>query len=658
LTTVDTDREHAASYRFADFELDRRRFELRRSGSVIKLEPKVFDVLARLIANRDRVVTARELLEAIWPGEFVTPSALSRCIAAARKAVGDDGSEQRIIKTVHGRGYRFVADVAEQPAESEGMPIQVPHLAAAESRRRTTALLALSAAALVVAVIAVLPSSTLVTGQPDPAASAKPPERLVRLALLPISTPSTDPDLQLLGVSMADLIRTRIGAIPGLVVRAPDYSAQVSARSRSLVEFARAAGVSHVLSGHIERGHKVRLSLSLHEITQEGDVRTAPVGEYDLPLLQASGDLTTFIRVRDAIGERLAKVLLPAFDLPAATSRPRNPEAYRLYLLAASRFVQQVSCDSAALAIVKRSLEIDPVYSPAWLLLGWAHYNQVASCGEEGMHYQAAIDAARRAAELEPTLPGPLALNAVVLIETGRPEDAYALLQSEGRRFLASADIAHARSYALRYAGFLTVADEELDRTLEIDPLYLSEAGWTPNTRLYLGQWDSFLHLLPGTDAPIFRVYRGLAELSRRKVPAAREALDGAFQLNPDDLFARLGLALFEISERRTDEAATIAVELWRSRQKQGSRDGEFTFKLGEVLAQAGIHEAGFAVLNLAVEQGFFCPSCLVNDPLLAPIRSSPQFQPIVSKALKRHHAFAARFGLASQPGASQVTKQ
>jgi DNA-binding winged helix-turn-helix (wHTH) protein/tetratricopeptide (TPR) repeat protein/TolB-like protein len=645
--------------RFADFELDRRRFELRRGGSLIKLEPKVFDVLARLIANRDRVVSARELLEAIWPDEFVTPSALSRCIAAARKAVGDDGSEQRIIKTVHGRGYRFVADVVEHAVEPETAPIPQTPQAPAPLRpaRRTAALLAVAAVALIVVVFAVLRSSSLIGSQPNAAASTKPPERLVRLALLPISTPSTDPDLQLLGVSMTDLVRARIGAIPGLVVRAPDYSAQVSARSRSLVEFARTAGVSHVLSGHIDRRNKVRLSLSLHEITRDGDVRTAPVGEYDLPLLQQSGDLTTFIRVRDAIGERLAKVLLPAFNLPAAASRPRDTEAYRLYLLASSRFVQQVSCDSAALGIVKQSLEIDPVYAPAWLLLGWAHYNQVASCGEDGAHYQAALDAARRAAELEPG-PGPLVLNAVVLIETGRVEEAYALLQSEGRAFPASAEIAYARSYALRYAGFLSLADEDLDRTLDIDPLYLSEAGWTPNTRLYLGQLDSFLLLLPGTEAPMFRVYRGLAELWRNQAAAAHEALGGAFQLNPDDLFARLGLALFAIAERRQADATKIIVELQRSRDKQGSRDGEFTFKLGEALAQSGNLDGSADPLDLAVEQGFFCPSCFVTDPLLAPIRSTARFQPILSKALKRHHAFAARFGLASQAGPELIIKQ
>jgi DNA-binding winged helix-turn-helix (wHTH) protein len=98
-------------YSFGEFELDQRLYELRSAGRPIKIEPKVFDVLAYLLAHGERVVSKDELLEALWPGEFVSESVLPRCITAARKALGDDPSAQRMIQTVHGRGYRFVAPV-------------------------------------------------------------------------------------------------------------------------------------------------------------------------------------------------------------------------------------------------------------------------------------------------------------------------------------------------------------------------------------------------------------------------------------------------------------------------------------------------------------------------------------------------------------------
>jgi DNA-binding winged helix-turn-helix (wHTH) protein/alpha-beta hydrolase superfamily lysophospholipase len=100
-------------YAFDGHQLDTVRFELRRGSEVVGVEPQVFDVLRHLAANRDRVVEKAELLDEVWGTRFVTESALTSRIKAARRAVGDDGSTQRIIRTVHGRGYRFVAEVTE-----------------------------------------------------------------------------------------------------------------------------------------------------------------------------------------------------------------------------------------------------------------------------------------------------------------------------------------------------------------------------------------------------------------------------------------------------------------------------------------------------------------------------------------------------------------
>ena len=89
---------------FADCELDEKLYQLRRGGKVVKIEPKVFDVLVFLLRNRERVVSKILLLDSIWPGEAVSESVLPRCIAAARRAIGDDRTRQALIQTVHGRG--------------------------------------------------------------------------------------------------------------------------------------------------------------------------------------------------------------------------------------------------------------------------------------------------------------------------------------------------------------------------------------------------------------------------------------------------------------------------------------------------------------------------------------------------------------------------
>ncbi|MFP3899746.1 MAG: AAA family ATPase [Acidimicrobiia bacterium] len=96
---------------FEDVEIDLDRYEVRRSGDVVPVEPQVFDVLVHLASNAGRVVTKEELLDAVWGDRFVSESALTSRIKAARRAVGDDGRRQRVIATVHGRGYRIVPTV-------------------------------------------------------------------------------------------------------------------------------------------------------------------------------------------------------------------------------------------------------------------------------------------------------------------------------------------------------------------------------------------------------------------------------------------------------------------------------------------------------------------------------------------------------------------
>ena len=103
---------------FGECVLDTDRYELRRNGLVQRVEPQVFDVLALLVRGRDRVVTKEEILDAVWGNRFVSESALTSRVKAARKAIGDDGRGQRLIRTVHGRGYQFVGPVQE----SSGTP--------------------------------------------------------------------------------------------------------------------------------------------------------------------------------------------------------------------------------------------------------------------------------------------------------------------------------------------------------------------------------------------------------------------------------------------------------------------------------------------------------------------------------------------------------
>src|SRR5262245_4646675 len=97
-------------YRFDRFELDLAAVELRAGGEMLSLEPQVFGLLALLVANRERLVSKDEIIEKVWDGRPVSDSAIASRVKSARQALGDDGTSQRFIRTVHGQGYRFVVE--------------------------------------------------------------------------------------------------------------------------------------------------------------------------------------------------------------------------------------------------------------------------------------------------------------------------------------------------------------------------------------------------------------------------------------------------------------------------------------------------------------------------------------------------------------------
>src|SRR5262245_58748418 len=113
---------------FGDHALDAERRELTRASAPVSIGPQVFDLLVYLLQNRARVVSRDELFEVVWHGRIVSESTLTSQINAVRKAIGDSGEQQRLIRTVARKGFRFVGEVteAEPSAEPKTTPSAAP----------------------------------------------------------------------------------------------------------------------------------------------------------------------------------------------------------------------------------------------------------------------------------------------------------------------------------------------------------------------------------------------------------------------------------------------------------------------------------------------------------------------------------------------------
>src|ERR1700733_12467285 len=111
---------------FSDCEIDVERRELKRARMPVHVEPQVFDLLVYLTQNRERVISKDDLIASVWHGRIVSDSTLTSRINAARKAIGDSGAGQKLIRTVPRKGLRFVGTVRAQPGGVKAADARAP----------------------------------------------------------------------------------------------------------------------------------------------------------------------------------------------------------------------------------------------------------------------------------------------------------------------------------------------------------------------------------------------------------------------------------------------------------------------------------------------------------------------------------------------------
>jgi DNA-binding winged helix-turn-helix (wHTH) protein/tetratricopeptide (TPR) repeat protein len=325
-------------WRFGAFSVDPARRELRCDGRAIEVQPRVFDLLVYLVANHDRAVDKEELQDAVWPGMFITETALTRAVMKARKAVGDDAARQSVIKTVHGHGYRFVADLLPEdaapttveatPPAPEPAPGRVAEpppgpvaTASIPSRRPRPALLAAAAVAVVLAVV-------LAAYWLWPVAA---PDSGTRIAVLPLSDETGDPDLAWTRLGLMSYVSSLMGAEGGLPVVADGSVVSLAdnvgwtgsledAANEPLIRKLRSVfGASHVLAMQLKAdGRALRMNFSL--LGPDGNLqRGTMVGDQGTDLAQGV--------VQSVYGSLLGKRRRGA-ETPLVSADPFNNEAF------------------------------------------------------------------------------------------------------------------------------------------------------------------------------------------------------------------------------------------------------------------------------------------------------------------------------------------
>ena len=325
-------------YLFEDCALDTDRRELRRGAALVSVEPQVFDLLAHVIRHRDRVVSKDDLLAAIWHGRAVSDSALFNRINAARRAIGDTGQQQRLIKTLPRKGIRFIGAVRQdQPSFATTAPpaTAYPSAIAGSAAGREAPPLAL-------------------------------PDR-PSIAVLPFDNMSDDPDQEHFADGISEDLITGLARIRWLFVIARNSAFVYKNRTVDVKQVSRELGVRYVLEGSVRRaGKRLRISAQLVDAITGGHHWAE---RYDRKL----GDI---FAVQDEITCSVVAAIEPhllAAEGGRVLSRSaKDLDAWELAARAQMQFWRMTRADFvAATELLQRSIAHYPDYPPARSLLGF-----------------------------------------------------------------------------------------------------------------------------------------------------------------------------------------------------------------------------------------------------------------------------------------------
>jgi TolB-like protein len=332
-------------YRFENFVLDPLRRELTRGAEPIAVGPQVFDVLLHLVGNRAQVVSKDGLLDAVWKGRIVSESTLTSHINAARKAISDNGQEQRLIRTIARKGFLFVGDVTEVDPANASDPDPHPDQGAAAR-----------------------PSTNLATNlAPDRVLAL--PDR-ASIAVLPFLNLSGEPAQDYFVDGVVEDITGALSRMKWLFVIARNSSFTYKGRAVDVKQVGRELGVRYILEGSLRKAAtRVRITGQLV------DAATA----VNLWSERFEGNIDDIFALQDELTSSVVGAIVPQLERAeierALRKHTEKLDAYDYYLRGMASFhLGNRGGMSAALPLFQTAIERDPDFASAYALAAACHF--------------------------------------------------------------------------------------------------------------------------------------------------------------------------------------------------------------------------------------------------------------------------------------------
>jgi serine/threonine protein kinase/tetratricopeptide (TPR) repeat protein len=507
---------------------------------------------------------------------------------------------------------------------------QIPVVHGAGKRRVFGAKVSISAAILAAIVIALIYWRVA----PHRVSLTSPSGSTVRtVAVLPFQNVGSDKSIDFLRLALPDEIATMLSYTRSLSIRPFATTSKYIEPNLDLQKAGQEMRVASIVTGHFLTGGE-QLQLTLEAVDVESD-RLVWRDTLNLPAQNR-------IAMQEQIAARVRGGLIPALVPNASTTetatRPKNEEAYDLYLRSAA-VPYDPAPNKEAIGMLERAVGLDATYAPAWWALSERYYHDARSGGGGEAMMKRSDAAAERALALDPNLILPVVRLTLNRVERGELGKAYQAAEDLVQRHPDNPEAHFTLSYVLRYAGLLQESANQCEAAISLDPgnYFLRSCATVFSVRGNYQRAMDFNHLSLGSEWSKSHSVDILVREGKE-----REALQIDIS-NVGTYRATYSLLLACAGHRPPSEVAAIA------RAMQPAPDPEMNYVFASHLAYCGQTEAALQMLRRAIDGNYCSYPAIDSDPFFANIRNKPEFAEVRSAAIECQKKFLAERGQSTQ---------
>lgn len=623
-------------YEFEQFRLDEgKRLLFDVDGAPVSLMPKAFDILSYLVRHSGEVVEKDDLMTAIWPDTIVEENNLTQNISALRRALGEKHRENRFIATVPGRGYKFVAEVIENPISSiadpnsdreakvEGLGPEIAKKTArrAEDEKPSRFWLA-GFAAIVLFVLSSM--GFLYWRESAGQANGVSIRSIAVLPFKPMAAENRDESLEM---GMADTLISKLNGGDQLAVRHLSAVRRFNSLDQDPLEAGRLLGVEAVLDGNIQTaGDRIRVSAKLIRVA---DGKQLWAGQFD----ERSADI---FELQDSISERVASALKITLSGRGSKRYTESVDAYQLYMKGNFHTSRLILPEvQKGIAYYEQAIAVDSSYAMAYVGIANACRAMVLTNDARPAEIMPkARTAALKAIELDDTLAG--AHTALANMAFWYDWDWPAAEKHLMRALELDPNSAQTRffyAHLLSNTGRHEEALAEIKRARELDPVNLATNALEGQILFFAGKEDEALSVLKSTAemepnfwlAPLFmsRIYlkKGMYDEAIAVATKARDITHGNAEAT-----ATIAYALAKSG--KSAEAMAILKEL----EDRAATHYVASYALAQIYNGLGEKEKTFDLLEKAFAHKDALMVFLKVEPKWDNLRSEPRFVELMKR--------------------------